>query len=121
MPKDQWRRANNRARYGPIQFSPGSPARDGPHFHRKKKRRKKKRSQRQYLIPAGTICECRPRGENHWFPHWTLRPAFVPTFSWRNQTHHGFFVGDIELKVANGRWVYADQPLRPPIPENAPV
>jgi hypothetical protein len=128
MPKDSWKKANFRARYGAVRYVPAQdrdpyPISTDPEKARRrgKKKRKKNRRESRYLIPAGTCCECRIPGTKRWMPHWTLQLAVVDRFLWRNETHHGFRVDDLELKVANGRWAFADKPINPPLADNAPT
>ena len=60
MPKDKWRRANNRARYGPV----GREPRTAP-------RRDDGEPRKRFVVPAGVRCKVKRRGDIIWRDHTT--------------------------------------------------
>lgn len=71
MPKDQWARANARARYGPTRRTEDAP-----------KKRQQKTGGKTYAIEAGVPCRVRRVGETEWMPHTTTVKQTLYGVAW---------------------------------------
>jgi hypothetical protein len=78
MPKDQWKRANDRARYGPVRYVKKSK-RNKPNRNNLNRVEQKKQTRKQRIgfeIPSGTVMSvCKASdSRRRWFAHKTKVP-----------------------------------------------
>ncbi len=91
MPKDQWKKANNRARFGPGHTEPRSEYRptaseraadrllSGEKAKRNGKRKRLKTA-KAYHVPAGSPCFVAAPGSKKWVPHTTTVDATFTSY-----------------------------------------
>ncbi len=88
MPRDEWRRANHRARYGPV-----------GNGHPKPKTPRKKGKPHVYRIDKGVRCMVRKVGEKTWRRHMTTLAQTLKGQPWR-PGYLMFRRGEYEMVIA---------------------
>lgn len=93
MPRDEWAKANARAKYGPRVQQTGKAFKKINAFKRIK----------AFIVPAGVPCEIRA-SETFWRPYKTTKQSMFSMIAWGTKNCYVFRCGKWELKI-NRRFV----------------